>query len=195
MVIAVCEDDRIFMDGMRIAIASWMRCCWTSSFRTCRDLSSRRGFAGQTLISPSSSFRIPTIICSRGTRSPRIDTCASRSAARRSKDCLDHCYQYSLTVQHEGVLQSDIHSVRVFTRDGAEHAFPLKGSFESFAQAFPQDSFLRCHKGYVFNLMHVSKFSAKTISLCSGAELLIGRVYAREAQARLREYFFREALQ
>ena len=218
MVIAVCEDDRIFMDGMRIAIASWAQAhrhpdiqvvCYDSAEDLWMDWERNlvlgallldiefphmSGFELAQRIRRSDPY-IPIVFISNTDSYLQQGYTVSvyrylRKPIHRKEieDCLDHCYRYSLTVRYEGFLlskpgcttrfpyrdvlflQSDIHSVRVFTRDGAEHAFPLNGNFESSAQTFPQDSFLRCHRGFIVNLIHVSKFSAKTISPSTPAQ-------------------------
>ncbi len=126
--------------------------------------------------------------------------------------CLERCRREALLRTHAGfVLQmkgctmrvpyrdvlyidSGIHSVNVHLAGGETHRVPLKGLFERYAAAFPQDSFVRCHRGYIVNLAHAERYDATSIRLITGEVLPIGRAYREQTLSRLQNYFFREVL-
>lgn len=125
--------------------------------------------------------------------------------------CLDHCRQYMQTMACDGFaisrkgltirlpyrdvlyIMSGIHSVHIYTRFGRNYQVPLKGTFAHYASTFPQTSFLRCHRGYIVNLMHACQYTQKAIQLDTGVEIPIGRNFLDESLARLQQYFYREA--
>jgi DNA-binding LytR/AlgR family response regulator len=242
MVIAVCEDDRIFVDGMRIAIQTWAQArghqgiqviCYTSADDLWDDWEKKRVFDALFLdieFPHMSGFELATRIRQEDPYIPIIFVSNTDSYLQQGYTvsayrylrkpiqteeihlCLDHCYRHSMTMRHEGFtlskpgcmlripyrdvlfIQAGIHSIHLSTRENGDLTFPLKGSFESFAQSLPKDFFLRCHRGYIVNLMHVSKFTPKSITLYSNVEIPIGRSYLKPATARLQQYFFKEAL-
>ena len=90
-------------------------------------------------------------------------------------------------------IMSGIHSVHIYTRFGRNYQVPLKGTFAHYASTFPQACFLRCHRGYIVNLMHACQYTQKAIQLDTGVEIPIGRNFLDESLARLQQYFYREA--
>lgn len=125
--------------------------------------------------------------------------------------CLDYCFKcrnfstvmhenflitkqgFSIRMPYQDVLYivSGIHAVRIVTRFGKEYSIPLKGTFADYANTFPQDFFIRCHRGYVVNIAHAVKYTKKIITLTSGSEIPIGRMYVDNTLAKLKCFFYR----
>ena len=62
-----------------------------------------------------------------------------------------------------------------------------------FASTFPQAYFLRCHRGYIVNIMHACQYTQKFIKFNTGVEIPIGRNFMEETLNRLQQYFYSEA--
>lgn len=125
-------------------------------------------------------------------------------------ECLDHCYRYSKTMDAESFIVSKqgyalrmpyrdvlyivsgIHTVRIFTRFGKDYQIPIKCNLDTYIQQFPQAYFLRCHRGYIVNIMHACKYTRQIITLIDGTEIPIGKFYSKPTLARLHEFFYKE---
>lgn len=125
--------------------------------------------------------------------------------------CLDYCYLYIQTMQYDSFvisrkgltvripyrdvlyIMSDVHSVYIYTRFGQVYHIPLKGTFEHYAQTFPKEYFLRCHRGYIVNIIHICQYTQKMIKINTGFEIPIGRNFMSETIKRLQHYFYKEA--
>lgn len=123
--------------------------------------------------------------------------------------CLNHCLQHSSMILQDSFvivkkgcalrmpfrdvvyISTGIHSVTVHTRHGMEHTLALKGSFETYVAAFPSELFVRCHRGYLLNLLYVQKYTKKEITLSSGINLPVGRLYADKALEIIEQYMLR----
>lgn len=121
--------------------------------------------------------------------------------------CLDHAFLqcqmmqsdtfiisprgYTARIKYKDVLYIDslIHAVEIHTTQGDAYKVPIKTSFESYAQALPQEHFVRCHRGYIVNIMHVRKYTQDEIYLNGNVIITLGRHYRKEAFVRLDEYF------
>ena len=123
--------------------------------------------------------------------------------------CLDHCQQHSSMILQDSFVivkkgcalrmpfrdvlyvSTGIHTVTIHTRQGIEHTLALKGSFETYAAAFPPELFVRCHRGYLLNLLYVQKYTKKEITLASGINLPVGRLYADKSLEKIERYMLR----
>ncbi len=125
--------------------------------------------------------------------------------------CLDYCFDrrntsailhqsflitkqgFSIRMPYQDVLYivSGIHSVKIVTRFGREYAMPLKGAFGKYAETFPSDLFVRCHRGYILNIAYAVKYTKKAITLTNGFEVPIGKTYAEEALKSLKDFFYK----
>lgn len=126
--------------------------------------------------------------------------------------CLDYCLLYTQTMLHSSFviswngcslrlpyrdvlyIVSGIHSAQIYTRFGQIYRIPLKKrTFAQYAATFPEKYFLRCHRGYIVNLMHARQYTQKKIQINTGVEIPIGKNFLEETLARLQQYFYREA--
>ena len=125
--------------------------------------------------------------------------------------CLDYCYQFTQTMLHDGFtimrkgltvrlpyrdvlyIMSGVHSIYIYTRLAQTYHIPLKGTFEHYASTFPQAYFLRCHRGYIVNIMHACQYTQKSVKLNTGVEIPIGRNFMDGTLSRLQQYFYSEA--
>ena len=197
MNIAICEDEPIHAAGMRDAIEVWAR---------------SRGDAGTQILLYASAEDLWED-WERGSVFDALfldiefrDMSGFELAQRiRSADPnIPIIFYDGFTITRKGLtlrlpyrdvlyIMSGVHSVYIHTRQGQTHHVPLRGTFGHYASTFPQAYFLRCHRGYIVNVMHACQYTQKFIRLGTGDEIPIGRNFMEETLARLQEYFYKEA--
>ncbi len=124
--------------------------------------------------------------------------------------CLDYCYRctslrvdegflimrkgYTIRMPYRDVLYivSGIHAATIHTTNGKTHTMYVAGSFTAFAESFPKEIFVRCHRGYIISLAAVRKFTKAVVTLLDGTEIPIGRLYCEETIDRLNQFFLKE---
>ena len=124
--------------------------------------------------------------------------------------CLDYCYRYvthmvydSFIVSKKGFLMRlpyndviyitcGIHSVSIYTKHEMVYHIPLRGTFENYTNGFPKDYFIRCHRGYLVNMLYVKKFTHSFITISGEINIPIGRKYSTETIHSLHQFFCKE---
>lgn len=72
-------------------------------------------------------------------------------------------------------LESAVNSVKLVTKQGAYKIYDQISNIESL---LPQQSFCRCHRGFIVNLRKVSKMNAQSFTTDQGTVIPIGKTYA-----------------
>ena len=123
-----------------------------------------------------------------------LDYCARHTTIMQEEGCVISKYGCSLRMPYRDVLYivSGIHTVRICTRFGKEYQIPIKCNLDTYIKQFPPDYFLRCHRGYIVNIMHACKYTRQTITLMGGVEIPIGKLYSKPTLERLHQFFYQE---
>ncbi len=123
-----------------------------------------------------------------------------RFAAAMSK-CRTQIKQFAKTIE----IIADRFPVRIRLRDicsvesiGRSCIFRLTGSdvtaptlvFDGLLEQLGGFPFVRCHRSYIVNLLHVKEPSGKNFVMLDGAKVPISRTYQAEAMRRCREFFW-----
>lgn len=124
--------------------------------------------------------------------------------------CLDHCYEQTTSVMQQNfILQrrtgtiriayrtvlyivSGIHSVTIYTTDGDKVTTPISVSFEAFADKFPSSHFVRCHRGYLINMLHVRRYTPSDVTMNGNHTIPIGRNFKTATLDKLHDFFLHE---
>ena len=70
---------------------------------------------------------------------------------------------------------------------------PIRSNFEQFSRELPE-TFLRCHKSFIVNLLHVYSYHSTQIRMTNGEEIPIGKAYREQAVRTLQEWFLNHLL-
>lgn len=120
--------------------------------------------------------------------------------------CLDYAYNQSILTEKALLLRvngesrripinsvkymsSGIHSVSVYTTASVFTA-SLRFSFDEFYQQLSNPLFLRCHRGYIVNMLYVDRFTSSSIFLIDErVSIPIGRKYHEDTITKLKAFF------
>ena len=124
--------------------------------------------------------------------------------------CLDYCYRFHLSMEKDGFvvqrkgfsiriayrdvlyIMSGIHNVTIYVTNGQSYLVPIHTSFETYVRAFPEHSFVRCHRGYLVNMAHIERFTSNEVTLIDGTRIPIGRNYKEGALSAFQVFFMNE---
>jgi len=236
VLIAICEDEQVFVDMMLRAVDNWAQRHPDADLQT-RVYGSPaelwtawetgllfdmlfldiqfQGMSGFTLAQKirESDVNIPIVFVTNTDNylQQGYEVSAFRYLKKPIRQmeidlCLNHCQAHTATMLEDSFVivkkgcalrmpfrdvlyvSTGIHSVVIHTRQGMEHVLPIKSSFETYAAAFPPELFVRCHRGYLVNLLYVQKYTKKEITLASGIVLPVGRLYADRTLEIIQQY-------
>lgn len=121
-------------------------------------------------------------------------------------DCLNQCLKETLSFpasflaieKKEGTsrvrlrdivsIESGLHSVTIRTVSSEITAHNYE-SFENYCNGLPDGWFIRCQKGLLVNMTYINRFTKNVIYLTTGTDYPIGRIYRKNVQKRLQQFF------
>lgn len=124
--------------------------------------------------------------------------------------CLDHCYQRAQCLEHNGFIihskgatiklrykdvvciEYEAHNLNIYMRFGTIYKTGLKGAFDAFCETLPSQYFIRCHRGILINVIHVDRYTNKTIVMANGISVPISSSRTASVVECLHQFFFRE---
>ena len=83
-------------------------------------------------------------------------------------------------------VEASNHDTIVYSPDGrAKYHMP----FGEFIELLGNDRFIRCHRGFMVNMEHVTRLEAKSIIVRGGADVPVGRTYSADVKEKILKFW------
>ena len=120
----------------------------------------------------------------------RLDFALGKAAALCEKEYV--CLKIQGTVQKilsESILYFEVsgHNTTICLNDGTEQTCYI--SLKEIERKLNQATFLRCHRSFIVNMKHVSRYERSSLQLDDKHMISIGKKYEKDVRQRLMSYW------
>ena len=124
-----------------------------------------------------------------------LDKCREKYDVSQDTSFVIRLNGTSMRLDHKDIvyIMSEAHTAVYVLHQNPPIRQPIRSNFEQFAGDLPE-VFLRCHKSFIVNLLHVYSYNAAQIRMTNGEEIPIGKVYRETAVRALQEWFLNHLL-
>lgn len=90
-------------------------------------------------------------------------------------------------------LEVSGHYCIIYTTDHCSK-YTIKKTLDDLQKKLPEQTFVRCHRSYVVNLMYIRYIAHGFISMANGVQIPIGRVFRSQLLGQFRQFYLGEDL-
>jgi len=99
---------------------------------------------------------------------------------------------YRIPLKYILYISAENHSAHLYTNEPAEYYFTINKSLDEVIVKSCSGLLVRCHRGYIVNILNVRQYSSRKIILMDRSEIPVGRKYSSITLSLLNKYFFDE---